>query len=398
MGRGGLFGDASGHRVNHDLSPFDIQAGGNPRVIWQGPGYGSGEDMGGGEEGVATDTGTSKDDQVPLGHPLCSGHLNVGVSGIGRECGVAGVDQNWRRKSCLGVQGRHERVMCEAEHKAGPGRRGRVLSLDLGPGGFGAKGRVRGAWSGRRFRGDFSKGRLLTTPRLGDARSSPAPSVVAYGGTRRRSGLPTLFLASRLRHKGRGNQLDRGGGGGREWGGGDRGRRQISGHLRKCSGSHLALFQGAWCWSANVRGSVIRDFTRCHNGVFIRKKGGGEEWVRKTGGGRDFNWKSDRADCSGEGGGCDKLHETINDRVKAMGFDSCDIRGRGHPKGHGGRQKRLEGSGEGKLGDRAQEHVDITFVNAVCRDERRDRFRVRSEGKAWVLIAAPYKERLPANL
>jgi len=105
MGRGGLFGDASGYRANHDLTPFDIQAGGDLRVIWQGLGYGRGEDVGGGEKGVATDTRASKHDQVPLGHPLCSGHPNIGVGGIGGEGGIASIDENWRRKSCCGAEG-----------------------------------------------------------------------------------------------------------------------------------------------------------------------------------------------------------------------------------------------------------------------------------------------------
>jgi len=48
--------------------------------------------------------------------------------------------------------------MRQAEHEAGPGRRGRVLGADLGRGGLRAKGGNRGAWSGRRFRSDFGKG------------------------------------------------------------------------------------------------------------------------------------------------------------------------------------------------------------------------------------------------
>jgi len=83
MSSGASFGDASGHGVNHDLSPLDIEAGGDPRVIWQDPGDSRGEDMGGGEKGVARDTGPRKHDQVPLGRPLSSRDPNVGVSGIG---------------------------------------------------------------------------------------------------------------------------------------------------------------------------------------------------------------------------------------------------------------------------------------------------------------------------
>jgi len=187
MGRGGLFGYASWYRANHDLTPFDIQAGGDPRVIWQGPGYGRGEDVGGGEEGVATDTGPSEHDQVPLRRPLCSGHSNIGVSGIGGEGGVTGIDENRWRKSCCGVEGGYQCVMCQAEHEAGPGRRGRVLGADLGRGGLRAEGGLRGGWSGRGFCSDISEGCPLTIPRLGDARSSPVPSVVAYGDTRRRN-------------------------------------------------------------------------------------------------------------------------------------------------------------------------------------------------------------------
>jgi len=355
MGSGASFRDASGHGVNHDLTPLNIQAGGDPRVIWQGPGDSSGEDVGGGEEGVATDTGTSKHNQVPLGSPLCSRDPNIGVGGIGGQHSVAGVDQYQRRKGCLGTEGRHERVMREAKHKVRPGRRGRVLGTDLGRGGFRAKGRVGGAWSSLHFHSDFGKGCLLLT----------------------------LFLAHCLRHDSRGNEFDRGSGGGREWGGGNRGQRQISRHLGKCSGSHLALFQGAWHRSANVRGRVQR-FTGCHNGVFVLGKGRGEEWVRKTGGGRDLDWKPDRADYGGKAGRGDKFQEAIDDCVKAKGFDGVDIRGRCRPKGHGGRHKHLEGSGEGKLGNRAQKHVDITFVDAMRRDERRDGCRGWGGGNEWV--------------
>jgi len=79
--------------------------------------------------------------------------------------------------------------MREAEHKARPGRRGRVLGTDLGCGGFRAKGRVRGAWSGLRFHSNFGKRCLLLT----------------------------LFLACCLCHDSRGNEFDRGSGRGREW-------------------------------------------------------------------------------------------------------------------------------------------------------------------------------------
>jgi len=73
------FNNASGYGINHNLTPLDILAGGDLWVVWQSPGYGGGEKGGGSKEGVTTDTRTSEHDQVPLGCPLCSGHLNIGV-------------------------------------------------------------------------------------------------------------------------------------------------------------------------------------------------------------------------------------------------------------------------------------------------------------------------------
>ena len=64
----------------------------------------------------------------------------------------------------------------------------------------------------------------------------------------------------------------------------DRDWCQISGNLGKFLGSYLALFQGARCQGANMRRCLIQ-----HNGIFITRKGGGEEWVRIIGGGRDLN-------------------------------------------------------------------------------------------------------------
>jgi len=129
MGSGASFRDASRYRVNQHLSPLDIETGRNRQVLWQGPGDGRREEVGGGEKGVTRDTGTSEHDQVPLGRPLCSGHPNIGVGGIGGERGVASEDQNRGRKSCLGAEGRRERVMGEAQHEAGPSRgRGIVAS------------------------------------------------------------------------------------------------------------------------------------------------------------------------------------------------------------------------------------------------------------------------------
>ena len=275
MSSGASFRDANGHRVNHDLSPLDIQAGEDPWVIWQSPGYSRGKDVGGGKEGVAANTRPSKHNQVPLGSPLCSGNLNIGVGGIGGESSIAGIDQNGGRKICLGAESQCKCMMCEAKHEAGPGRRGRVLGTDLGCGGFRAKGRVGGAWSGWRFRGNFSKGCLLLT----------------------------LFLTRHLRHDSRGNKVDRGSGGGREWEGVNRGWRQISRNLGKFLGLHLALFQGAWRQSAKVRGRRVQGITGCHNGIFIARKGGGEEWVRIAGGRRDIDRKLNRADCGGKSGG-----------------------------------------------------------------------------------------------
>ena len=131
MGSGASLRDASRHRVNQHLTPLDIEAGGDRRVLWQGPGYGRREEVGGGEKGVARDTRTSEHDQVPLGRPLCSGHPNVGVGRIGGERGVASEDQNWGHKSCLGAEGRQERVMGEAQHEAGPSRGRGIVALAL---------------------------------------------------------------------------------------------------------------------------------------------------------------------------------------------------------------------------------------------------------------------------
>jgi len=124
MGSGASHRDASRNQVNQNLSPLDIQAGGDRRILWQDPGHGRCEEVRGGKEGVARNTGTSEHDQVPLGRPLGSGHSNIGMGGIGGECGVAGINQNWGRKSCLGAEGRYERVMGKAQYKAGPGRGG----------------------------------------------------------------------------------------------------------------------------------------------------------------------------------------------------------------------------------------------------------------------------------
>jgi len=131
--------------------------------------------------------------------------------------------------------------MCQAEHKAGPGRGRGVLGTDLGRGGLRAEGGLRGARRRRCFHSSLGKRHLLSLSltrrclqsrggeldrglRLGDARSNPVPSVVAYGDVRR--------------------------GKGREWGGGDRGGRLKCGNLRRSPGTHLALFQGARCRSA----------------------------------------------------------------------------------------------------------------------------------------------------
>ena len=63
-----------------------------------------------------------------------------------------------------------------------------------------------------------------------------------------------------------------------------------------------------------------------HNSIFITRKGGGEEWVRIVGGGRDLNWKLDWANSSGRGRR-DKVHEAVDDLVKAIMFNSQRIRG-----------------------------------------------------------------------
>jgi len=239
------FNDASGYRVNHDLTPLDILTGGDAGLIWQSLGYSSGKEGGGSEERFATDAWTHKNDQVSLGCPLGSRHPNIGVDRIGGESGVANIGQKRGRSGCFSAEGLGEHVMCEAEHKARPGRERGVVSAELGCKGFGAKGWVRGAWSSLHFCGDFGKRCLWLTP----------------------------FLARCLRHYSRGNEVDRGSGGGWEWGGNDRGWRQISRKLGRLKGLHLALFQGAWCQSAKVRGRRVRRITRCHNGVFIMRKG-----------------------------------------------------------------------------------------------------------------------------
>ena len=58
-----------------------------------------------------------------------------------------------------------------------------------------------------------------------------------------------------------------------------------------------------------------------HNSIFIMRKGGGEEGVRIVGGGRDLNWELDWANSS-RSGGRDKVHEAVDDLVKAMIFNS----------------------------------------------------------------------------
>jgi len=292
--------NASGHGTNHDFAPLDILAGGDCRLIWQSPGYCSGKEGGGGKKCFAADTWTCKNDQVPLGCPLGSRHLNIGMDRIGGESRVANIDQNRGRSGCFSAEGLDERMMSEAKHKARPGRGRGVGSAGLSREGFRAEGWVRGAWSGLHFRGDCSKGHPFLT----------------------------RFLACCLCHYSRGNEVDRGRRGGREWGGGNRGRRQISRNLRRLMGLHLALFQGVWRQSAKVRGRRVWRVTRCHNGVFVARRGGGEEWVRKAGGGRDVNRKSDRANCSGEGiVRSEEFQETVDDLVKAMKLDGVSIRG-----------------------------------------------------------------------
>jgi len=106
------------------------------------------------------------------------------VGGISRECSIAGIDQDWGRKSCLGAEGRYECVMCEAQHEAGPGRGWSSMALALSKLSLRAKGGLRGAGLRSHFRGSLGEGRCLTPLRLGDARSSLVPSVVTYGDTR----------------------------------------------------------------------------------------------------------------------------------------------------------------------------------------------------------------------
>ena len=105
MRRGVILRDAIRHGVNHDLAPFDIQVGGDPQVIWQGLGYSRGKEGGGGKERVARDVWPSKDDQVPLGRPLCSRNPNIGLDRISGEHGIADVDQNRGSESRSGPQG-----------------------------------------------------------------------------------------------------------------------------------------------------------------------------------------------------------------------------------------------------------------------------------------------------
>ena len=180
--------DASRNRVDQNLAPLDIQVGRNCRILWQDPGHSRCKEVGGGEEGVTQDTGTSKDDQVPLGRPLSSGHLNIGMGGISGEHGIAGIDQNRGHKGCLGTESQYEHVMGEAQHKAGPRRGGCSVASALSKLSLGAKGGLRGARLGSRFCGSLGEGCLLPIPCLGDARSNPVPSVVAYRDTRWRKG------------------------------------------------------------------------------------------------------------------------------------------------------------------------------------------------------------------
>jgi len=140
MHLGVSFNDASGYRVNHDLTPLDILMGGDARLIWQSLGYSSGKEGGGSEECFMTDAWTCKNDQVPLGHPLGSRHPNIGVDQIGGESGVANIDQKRGCSGCFSTEGLGKCVMCEAEHKARLGRGRGVVSTELGCKGFGAKG------------------------------------------------------------------------------------------------------------------------------------------------------------------------------------------------------------------------------------------------------------------
>ena len=67
---------------------------------------------------------------------------------ISRKGSIADIDQDRGSKSCSGPQGQRKHMMSQAKHKARPGGRRGVLGLQLGQGGFGAKGGFRGAWSG----------------------------------------------------------------------------------------------------------------------------------------------------------------------------------------------------------------------------------------------------------
>ena len=223
------FNNTSGYRINHNLTPLDILAGGDLQVIWQSLGDSSSKEGRGGEKGIAANARSGKNNQVPLGCPLGSRHPNIGMSWISGESSVTNVDQNRGHSGCLGMKGLGKCVMSEAEHKAGPrGRRG-VVSTELSCEGFRAKGWVRGAWSGLCFCGNFRKRHLLLT----------------------------LFLAHCLCHYSRGNKVDRGRGGGRECRGDNGLRHQIHRNLGKFLGLHLALFQGVWCQSVNMRGRHV---------------------------------------------------------------------------------------------------------------------------------------------
>ena len=107
MRRGVILGDTSRHGINHDLAPFDIQAGRDLWVIWQAWDIVEvrREEVVKREESIVHDVWSGKNDQVPLGRPLRSGNLNIGVDRIGRESGVADIDQDRGSKSHGGPQG-----------------------------------------------------------------------------------------------------------------------------------------------------------------------------------------------------------------------------------------------------------------------------------------------------
>ena len=134
MSSWGVIQNTCGNSINENLAPADIKAGGDTRThIRQRGGNSCGEEVRGSRELVPQSIRSSKDDQVPLGHPPAGRHPNAGKSRDGGESIVADTHKARGQDAGLRLKGCVKHVTDEAQHKAGP-RRGRCRFRGLGRG------------------------------------------------------------------------------------------------------------------------------------------------------------------------------------------------------------------------------------------------------------------------